>query len=231
MHSLKNETCSKIPKIIWQTAKDPNNLHPNAKKSIASFLKKNPNYQWYIMDDEQCRQFIQDHFSQEFYDMYVSLPIGVMKADIWRIAIVYVYGGVYVDTDCECIVPLDSWINPEDELIVFEEHHNGSYGNFVIIASPKHPALLNGLEYAINTYKSEHYLNKNTPTPVQNFGAHAYYAGVLNYLKDNSNIKILKYDEHRITNGIHNNSYIAHDVASIKWDNYDSWRKHERRLK
>lgn len=29
MHSLKSET-ARIPKIIWQTAKDPNNLHINA---------------------------------------------------------------------------------------------------------------------------------------------------------------------------------------------------------
>lgn len=232
MNLLRSET-ARIPKIIWQTTKDPNNLHTNAKKSIASFLQKNPNYGWYIMDDEQCRQFIQDHFSQEFYNMYISLPIGVMKADVWRIAIIYVYGGVYIDTDCDCMVPLDSWIDPKDELIVFEEHHNGSYGNFVIIAQPKHPALLESLNKVIQIYNSETFLSQSSPTPIQDFGAGAYYLGVKEYIENNvdHNIRILKYTDHRILNSFHNEAYIVHNAASIKWNNYDSWRKQQRRLK
>lgn len=228
MHSLKSET-ARIPKIIWQTAKDPNNLHINAKKSIASFLQKNPNYQWYIMDDEQCRQFIQDHFSQEFYNMYISLPIGVMKADVWRIAVIYVYGGVYVDTDCDCIVPLDNWINPKDELIVFEEHYEGSYGNFVIIAEPKHPALLESLNLLSEYHSSQYFLNPNSSTPIQDFGALAYYEGIKKYIQNNSdhNITILKYNDNRISHHLNNNSYIVHDAASIKWHGYDSWRRHQ----
>lgn len=230
MHSLKSET-ARIPKIIWQTTKNTNNLHINAKKSIASFLQKNPNYQWYIMDDEQCRQFIQDHFSQEFYNMYISLPFGIMRADVWRIAIIYVYGGIYVDTDCNCIVPLDNWINPNDELIAFEEWSNCSYGNFVIIAEPKHPALLESLNIIMRTYNSNGFLNRNSPTPIQDFGAGAYYQGVKSFIENNvnHNIRVLKYHEHRITNSFHNSSYIVHDSASIKWNRYDSWRKQQQK--
>lgn len=219
----------KIPKLIWQTAKSI--PHPQSHQYIKTCIDKNPEYEWLFMDDVRCDQFIKDNFKQEFYDMYRSLPYGVMRADVWRVCVVYVYGGVYVDTDCECVIPLKQWIN-NHSLIVAEEVPNGDLANFAFAAEPRHPALLSSINRFVEIYNSEWFMDKTTSTPIQNFGQYGFSDGVKRHLKENNNPndKVFKYTEQRFTNTKHKESYIAHHVASLSWSNYDSWRKDQKRF-
>jgi mannosyltransferase OCH1-like enzyme len=223
------ELNQKIPKLIWQTAKSI--PHPQSHEYIKTWIDKNPEYEWLFMDDARCDQFIQDHFNQEFYNMYLSLPYGVMRADVWRVCVVYVYGGVYVDTDCECVVAIDQWIN-NCSLVVAEEVPNGDLANFAFAAEPNHPALLSVINRFMELYNSESFMSTDTPTPIQNFGQYGFSDGVKRYLKDNnnSNDKVFKYCEQRFTNTKRKDSYVAHRVASLSWSNYDSWRKDQKRF-
>lgn len=237
------DTCQ-IPRIIWQTAKST--THSSAVNLINTWKSKNPNYQYNFMNDVQCDQFIKDNFSSEFYAMYCSLPIGVMRADVWRVAVVYIYGGVYADIDCECVVPLDTWVD-EYSLIISVETENGELANFFFAAKPKHPALLSVLnrlvELAPNNDSTYHNLF------VQNFGQYGFSDGVLKYFglndpdsmskggtsnyynltdlvkKDNARFFIKS--EQRVNNHIFPTTYVAHYVASQNWIDYDSWRKHQ----
>lgn len=219
------EQNQKIPKLIWQTAKST--PHHQSHEYIKTWIDKNPEYEWLFMDDIRCDQFIKDNFNQEFYNMYKSLPFGVMRADVWRVCVVYVYGGIYVDTDCECIVPISQWIN-NYSLVVAEEVPNGDIANFAFAAEPKHEALLSCINRFIELYKSDSFMSKTSSTPIQNFGQYAFSDGVKRYSLNNVSDKVFRYNEQRFTNNKSSNSYIAHHVASISWGNYDSWRKDER---
>lgn len=42
--------------------------------------------------------------------VYRSFPLGVMRADFWRLAILYVHGGLYSDVDTRCIRPVHQWL-------------------------------------------------------------------------------------------------------------------------
>lgn len=243
-----------IPKIIWQTYKTP---QPPAISTdcIKSWLIKNPEFAWYYFDDTKCDQFIKDHFSQEFYEMYCALPLGIMRSDIWRIAIVYVYGGIYADLDTECIVPAKEWINDEDDLIVGIETHWGTLANYVFAAAPKHPAVLAALEFAVELYNSPGFMDKNSPTPVQDFGANAWSTGILKHLDIDmshmagrfevdghvyssnrnaikENIKFFHYHDHRFDPMPHEGTYVRHHTASVFWDDgHESWRDQEEQFK
>jgi len=225
---LKQETNQKIPKLIWQTAKlEP---HPNSHELIKSFINLNPDYKWLFMDDLRCEQFIQDNFSLEFYNMYKSLPHGVMKADVWRVAVIYAYGGVYVDTDCECVKPISTWLNSEDSLIVGEEMDNGDLFNCMFASEPRHPALLSVLNLFMELFNSPNFLN-GEPTQIQNFGQYGFSHGVLRYYNENQcRIKIIsKQSKLFSTINKYDESCIIHHVASYTWkNNYDSWRKLQR---
>lgn len=243
-----------IPSILWQTYKTA--VIPNSAKSlIKSWLAQNPNLEWYFMDDLRCDQFIQDHFSDEFYNMYQALPFGVMRADVWRVAVVYVYGGIYADTDCDCLVPVSTWINSTDRLIVAVEVSNGALANFVFAAAPKHPALLNVLDKFVELYQSLNFLDTNVETPVQNFGQLGFSAGILEYygvhyhssemfqggttnfyneipLVNQERTKFILQQDNRITNGYTQTSWVTHLVASENWlgSDYNSWRTEQKRL-
>lgn len=217
-----------IPKTIWQTYKTE---YPPlvSVECIRSWTNANPAYEWMYFDDFACDQFMKDHFSSDYYNIYDSLPFGIMKADMWRIAIVYIYGGFYADLDTFCHRALDAWISTE-ELLVSEETPHGSICNYFFGATPKHPALLLALESIKDCYNSPNYLNKEhvTATPIQNFGAHAFSSGIQKYRKLNpldAAARYLAYGDHEVAPWPDHRTYVSHQTASEFWrDGYDSWR-------
>jgi hypothetical protein len=67
----------------------------------------------------------------------------VERADILRLEIVYRHGGVYLDTDLECLRPLDDVL--EDREFVGVCHKPGRITNTAIAAVPGHPLLKRAL--------------------------------------------------------------------------------------
>jgi hypothetical protein len=63
----------------------------------------------------------------------------VERADILRLEILYRHGGVYLDTDLECLRPLDDELRGEDFVGVC--HKPGRITNTAIAAAPGHPLL------------------------------------------------------------------------------------------
>jgi mannosyltransferase OCH1-like enzyme len=53
----------------------------------------------------------------------ISPAAGAAKADIWRYAVLYTYGGAYIDDDSDMKVPLDRFIEPLDTMIVTKERN------------------------------------------------------------------------------------------------------------
>lgn len=235
-----------IPNVLWQTYKTK---FPPQKslESIHSWLSLNPTLEWYYMDDDKCDQFIKDHFNKDFYNMYSSLPFGVMKADVWRVAVIYVYGGIYSDLDTKCLKSVDTWLKPEYDLIVGVETKHGSINNYTFAAAPKHPALLFVLNFFLELFNSSSFLNKNSPTPIQDFGAGGWSLGILKHynLDDkmqfgseyyNTDVKVQEekthfysYDSHTFSPTPNNNTSVYHQSGSIFWNDgiYDSWRKQQ----
>lgn len=225
-----------IPKIIWQTYKT---YYPPVEllDSIKSWLILNPQHQWYYMDDLKCEEFILDHFSIEFINMYKSLPFGVMKSDAWRIAVVYIYGGIYCDTDTICLKPIDEWITDKDLVISIEPHTQNNIANYCFAATPKHPALLFCLEQLIINYNSDNFMDKITATgsPIQNYGQHAFDYGIKKYFNHDlsnidSNTKIFSIEDNAFTPTPTNHSLVHHQTASIfSNSSYESWRKEQKK--
>lgn len=216
-----------IPKIIWQTYKTKLPAQESAT-SIKTWLDLNPNHEWYYFDDDKCEKFIKDHFKEEFYQMYISLPFGVMKSDVWRIAIVYVYGGVYCDADTRCLQPIDTWTT-DKELVVSIEPPTSNIGNFCFAAVPKHPALYLALEQLMQNYNSPNYLDKKEKTgiPIQNFGQHAFGISMKKYFDENhkNTDKLYSLEDNAFSPFISEKTLVFHEVGSIVWSgNYDSWR-------
>lgn len=223
-----------IPKIIWQTYKSQFPFK-NSCESIKSWLNLNPDYQWYYMSDAMCDEFIADHFSDEFYQMYKSLPYGVMRADAWRIAIVYVYGGIYCDTDTVCLKPVDEWILNKKLVVSYEPRTANNIANFCFAAMPKHPALLLCLNQLLTNYNNSNFMDRlhKSGTPIQNYGQHAFNYGIKKYFNNNlvdvdNSTKIYTIEDNAFTSFPTKNSLVLHQVASIFWkNNYESWRQQQ----
>jgi len=95
-----------IPKIIWQTYEiDYDNLRYDYK--MASLTWKNLNPEWeYRYCNAEARKIHVKEYSDELYYYYQYLsPIN--RSDIWRLCVLYKYGGFYTDMDSVCQTSID----------------------------------------------------------------------------------------------------------------------------
>jgi mannosyltransferase OCH1-like enzyme len=93
---MTNIPLTKIPRNIFQTW-TTKNISSHFRSLIETWIENNPNYAYFLFDDDNCKTFIQKHFDIRVYNCYCRIVPGAFKADLWRYCILYVYGGVYAD--------------------------------------------------------------------------------------------------------------------------------------
>lgn len=146
-----------IPKIIWQTYKDPiDTLAPYMHEAMQTWKDYNPEYDHRYMDDNQAKSFILDNFGQEWLDIFNNVPVGVMRGDLWRYMIIYIYGGVYTDLDTHCLEPISKWMIDDIDMIVCPETDQ-HFCQWTFAATPKHPIIKSVLDHIKEGFKNPNY--------------------------------------------------------------------------
>ena len=157
-----------IPKLIVQTHKDEN----IGAKLRQTWIDKHPDYEYRFINDEGCLSFFEAHYPN-LLETYHKLPMAVQKADLFRYAYIYHYGGTYADVDTICFAPLHTYIEMNKEQLVvglemtpfefklgikrYASHYSFPFQllQWTFSASPKHPALAVILD-KINFLTSRH---------------------------------------------------------------------------
>ena len=99
-----------IPKKIFQTWE--NDTPPfKMSQAMESWKQKNPTWEYKLFTSEERVEFIKKNFSKEVLDAYHTLIPPAFKADLWRYCVLFIEGGVYVDADMICEIPLDTWVS------------------------------------------------------------------------------------------------------------------------
>jgi alpha 1,6-mannosyltransferase len=98
--SLSKETW-RIKKHIIYT-----NKIPSLKES---WLRLNPDFSAHFFNDQKLEGFLHEHrpeFAKHLHAMTM-----VEKADLFRYAALFHYGGVYTDVDVDCVRPIKTWLD------------------------------------------------------------------------------------------------------------------------
>jgi len=130
---------TRIPRIIWQTFAT-GDLPAPAVACRDSWAAFNPDWEYRFLDDHDIDTFVREHSSAELHALFRSLPLGVMRADLWRYLAVWVFGGLYTDIDTVCLAPVDSWLPADSDLIITPENHV-HLCQWTFLAAPGHPCL------------------------------------------------------------------------------------------
>jgi mannosyltransferase OCH1-like enzyme len=143
----------------WNTHDVPEKMAQN----INYILNQNPDFNYYLYDDNECREYIKNNFSEDVLDAFDSLIPGAYKADLWRCCIIYKEGGVYMDIKLKPIVELKKLIELNNFYFVEDtpsmkgcKHQIGIYNAF-IISYPKNPILKLAIEKITNNCKNQYY--------------------------------------------------------------------------
>jgi GR25 family glycosyltransferase involved in LPS biosynthesis len=89
----KNNT---VPKNIFQSW-HTKNLPLNMKKTVDELKKNNPDFEYYLYDENECRNLIKNNFNEDVLYAYDNLVPTAYKVDLWRYCALYSYGGIYLD--------------------------------------------------------------------------------------------------------------------------------------
>jgi len=140
-------TKSIFPRKIWQTWKiDPLDFEVRDSERARSWTSKNPSYRYEVLTDGNDLHYVETHFGPgpgginrpDIVNMYRSLNMTIIKADLLRYLMMYIEGGVYADIDVEALKPVDqfipSYIDEEDvDLVISVEIDEPTYANHTIL--------------------------------------------------------------------------------------------------
>lgn len=131
---ITGQTDINIPKKIhqiWLGGKVPDNYI----RIMNTWLEKNPDYEYKLWTDDDIESLNLENI--ELYNTNKNLGV---KSDILRYEILYRYGGIYIDTDFECIKNFDDLLYLDlfsgTGHVVAPETYNG-----LIACKPKHGLL------------------------------------------------------------------------------------------
>ncbi len=113
-----------IPQLAWIAIRSANDSRP---VHTAAYLARNPDWKTTYCDNEEKDRFMREYFSNTSflwaYDA-INPVIGTAKAELWRLAVLYVHGGMYMDDDADVLTPLTQIVRPSDKFLVGKESYN-----------------------------------------------------------------------------------------------------------
>lgn len=108
-----------IPKIVHTTWSTKNILNSNSiliQNGLKKIIELNPDWEVRVYDDYDIEQYLKEKLGLD-YDLVKDDHI-VAKSDIWRLLKIYIEGGLYVDIDRLCNIPLSSIIKKDTRWVL-----------------------------------------------------------------------------------------------------------------
>lgn len=126
------------PKTIYLTYKTKDGI-PGAV--IRRLQVLHPEFEISVYGNEECSEFLRTRFGDEHAAFFDDIPDGPIKADFWRVCIIYANGGVYLDADVDIHVPLTKFIDPNVDFCTSGSMNHGHANPILIVAKPACPIL------------------------------------------------------------------------------------------
>jgi hypothetical protein len=154
--------CQDIPLniyMVWHSQELP----PKMKENLDMAIIANPEFNFYIYNENDCRIFIRDNYDQDVLNAFDRLNPIAYKADLFRYCVLYALGGIYIDIK---IMPVNGFkfIHLMDRER-FTLERDGFYwdkdvfgiNNGFIIVKPRNEILLDCINEIVDSVKNSYY--------------------------------------------------------------------------
>lgn len=178
--TLTESPTSPIPRIAWQTARSHDGATDDMWRLVQAFRRSAPTMDHFFLDDREADALIAAHFNSSVHEAYKRLPLGVMRSDVIRVVVVYLYGGAYADTDTTLLEPTSAWLRDGCDVVLGVEDNRKLVTQFAFAATPKHPLVASVMEGIIKNIMSQydkhgrHFVHETTGPLAMTMGALRY---------------------------------------------------------
>ena len=233
-----NSLLYNIPKIIHQSYKI--GVKKPMFNAINTWKCMNINYEYKYWHDDGCYNFLVEYFDEKVLDAYNFLYAGAFKSDIFRLCVLYIYGGIWTDISSLCEYPLDKIITNEklNLLVVKDNPSQVYYGNIYqafIIVEANSFIIKSILDFTVDRVINHNHYNTIYPDlvnqPIAVTGPTIFAIG-LNKFLERPDLELIK-DSSVYVNRNNKNYFIQfldHSPGEIKYDNkiiiktkYNNW--------
>jgi hypothetical protein len=92
-------------------------IHKQIDEKLKNIKKQwedlNPEYKVELYDDEMCIEILNKYYGEKYSDIFKFIKDGPIKCDFFRACIIYIHGGIYVDSDIMPILPLKYYVDDD----------------------------------------------------------------------------------------------------------------------
>jgi len=211
-----------IPKDIYICYKNIEDLEIYSKK----WRLLNPDMEVHLYDDIKCIQFFRDYYPPIFLEIFLYIRDGPIKADFWRLCILFIFGGCYVDADIEPFVPLSNYIQFDEYFVTCLSGFKNSYNPHIICCEKQNKIIHSCICEYLRYYKM------NKPYSYDGWSVVFVFINVLGfsinnnipgeYIINNKKYKFLK--EHPID--VTGRQYCKYDGVIVLSNRYVNYRDH-----
>lgn len=113
-----------IPRNVWIAVRNVSDPRPMHTKPL---MERNPTWTFHFYGNTEKDEFMAKYFTGTSllwaYDI-LNPNIGCAKPEIWRLAVLYIYGGAYMDDDSNVQTKFDDIVQRSDKFIVGKESYD-----------------------------------------------------------------------------------------------------------
>lgn len=150
-----------IPKFIYKTAPL---LTPEIKEINDLLEKKNNGWLVKFFDDNQCLDFLKNDFQNNNLTFknnvliaYNKLVPSAFKCDLWRLCVIYQYGGVYIDATSTLFCPLKDIFNLNKNFSIALDAKKRGLQISLFASVKNHPYLKSYISQILFNVKNNYY--------------------------------------------------------------------------
>jgi len=150
-----------IPRNIFQ-AWHSDTLLNSVKFCIENVKSSNPNFNYYLYNDNKCREFIKEFYPEDVLKAYDSIIPAAIKIDLWRYCVLYKYGGIYLDVKYFCVngFNFNYLLNREYFCKDLDVSGSGIY-NAIIICKPNNEIMKKCINEVVKNVNNKFYGNSS----------------------------------------------------------------------
>lgn len=151
-----------IPRKIfmcWKTKILPEKMAQN----VSQLKSNHPNFEIHVFDDKECLYFIRKYFETDIENAFLYLKPGAYKADLFRLCVLYIHGGIYMDIKYRCMsgFKLDYLLDKEHLVLdlpstFWRENTTGIY-NGLMVSKPKNSFLFECIRGIVHNVNNNYY--------------------------------------------------------------------------